>query len=379
MAAQERLAQLEPAVAELAAEAERLATRLAERLGSDQDAVALGRRSAEAARAYAEARRALEQQLAGVRSAEAAAEQARSAADEAGFDHLDDALEAALPEDEITRREAAAHARALARDRARSVVEAATDEVHAAADGDELPDPEVLRQRADEAQVRCRAASTLAQVASQRAERLDSLVGTLSTTLEAWAPVRADWQAAHDLATCAEGKGADNALQMRLSAYVLAARLGQVVAAANERLGRMAEQRYQLEHTAFRGRGERRGGLSLRIVDSWTGDVRDPATLSGGETFVVSLALALGLADVVTQEAGGAEIETLFVDEGFGSLDEDTLDRVMDCLDELRAGGRCVGIVSHVAELRDRVPDQLRVVKGRRGSSISRVRAAAPV
>ena len=86
--------------------------------------------------------------------------------------------------------------------------------------------------------------------------------------------------------------------QMRLSAYVLAYRLSQVVAAANERLGRMSDQRYSLEHTGQRGAGETRGGLSLLVRDDWSGETRDPATLSGGETFVVSLALALGLADV---------------------------------------------------------------------------------
>ena len=102
--------------------------------------------------------------------------------------------------------------------------------------------------------------------------------------------------------------------------------------------------------------------------DDWSGESRDPATLSGGETFVVSLALALGLADVITQESdsgarGDARLDTLFVDEGFGSLDADTLDDVMDTLDSLREGGRVVGVVSHVAEMRDRIPCRLEVVK----------------
>ena len=98
--------------------------------------------------------------------------------------------------------------------------------------------------------------------------------------------------------------------------------------------------------------------------DDWSGEGRDPATLSGGETFVVSLALALGLADVIAHEAGGADLDTLFVDEGFGSLDADTLDDVMDTLDSLRDGGRVVGVVSHVAEMRDRIPTQLVVDQG---------------
>ena len=160
-------------------------------------------------------------------------------------------------------------------------------------------------------------------------------------------------------------------LQMRLSAYVLAARLGQVVAAANERLATMSDRRYSLEHSARRGAGETRGGLSLLVRDDWSGETRDPATLSGGETFVVSLALALGLADVITQEAGGADLDTLFVDEGFGALDAETLDDVMDTLDSLRDGGRGVGVVSHVPEMRDRIPTRLAVRKHRTGSTVA--------
>src|SRR3546814_14094659 len=95
------------------------------------------------------------------------------------------------------------------------------------------------------------------------------------------------------------------------------------------------------------------------VRDDWPGESRDPATLSGGETFVVSLALALGLADVVTREAGGADLDTLFVDEGFGPLDSDTLDDVMDTLDTPRAGGRVVGVASHRAERRSRIPTRL--------------------
>jgi exonuclease SbcC len=98
--------------------------------------------------------------------------------------------------------------------------------------------------------------------------------------------------------------------------------------------------------------------------------------LSGGETFFASLALALGLADVVAQEAGGARLETLFVDEGFGSLDERTLEHVLEVLDRLRDGGRTVGIVSHVADLRDRIPAQLRVVKERTGSRVEHLTPA---
>jgi exonuclease SbcC len=193
----------------------------------------------------------------------------------------------------------------------------------------------------------------------------------LEQALEDWGPVREEYQRADSMARLVRGMGGDNQLQMRLSAYVLATRLDQVVAAANERLAHMRDQRYLLQRTGKAARKGSQAGLGLEVVDQWTGDVRDPATLSGGETFVVSLSLALGLADVVTQEAGGTEIETLFVDEGFGTLDADTLDDVMDRLDELRAGGRAVGVVSHVSELRNRIPTQLHVEKRRNGSTVA--------
>jgi exonuclease SbcC len=205
--------------------------------------------------------------------------------------------------------------------------------------------------------------------------RLRALTGDVRTALSAWAPVRADLDLVADLAALVEGKHPDNRHQMRLSAYVLAHRLGQVVDAANLRLSTMSDRRYSLVHTGQRGAGETRGGLSLLVRDDWTGDSRDPATLSGGETFVVSLALALGLADVITQEAGGADLDTLFVDEGFGSLDAETLEDVMDTLDTLRDGGRVVGVVSHVPELQTRIPTQLRVHRGRHGSRTSLVLA----
>jgi DNA repair protein SbcC/Rad50 len=209
------------------------------------------------------------------------------------------------------------------------------------------------------------------RVLEHRAHRLEHLHGDLERAVRAWQPVRTALTVAEGMAALCAGTSADNRHKMRLSAYVLAARLEQVVAAANQRLLAMSSGRYTLRHSVARGVGDRRGGLGLLVHDGWTGDLRDPATLSGGETFFTSLALALGLADVVSHEAGGTEINTLFVDEGFGSLDPDTLDEVMDVLDHLRSGGRAVGIVSHVADLRARVPAQVHVRKSRAGSTLA--------
>jgi DNA repair protein SbcC/Rad50 len=204
--------------------------------------------------------------------------------------------------------------------------------------------------------------------AQHKAEQLADLAPQLTARLEALRPLTARAGQARRLADLAAGQGA-NTLRMTLSSFVLAARLEEVAAAASERLGKMTSGRYSLVHTDAR-RGAGRSGLGLLACDTWTGVDRDTSTLSGGETFLASLALALGLADVVTAEAGGTRIEALFVDEGFGSLDEDTLEEVMTVLDGLREGGRMVGIVSHVAELRQRIPAQVQVRKGQAGSRV---------
>ena len=210
--------------------------------------------------------------------------------------------------------------------------------------------------------------------AQHKAEQLADLAPQLTARLEDLKPLAENAAEARRLADLVAGLGA-NTLRMTLSSFVLAARLEEVAAAASERLLKMTSGRYSLVHTDAR-RGAVRSGLGLLACDSWTGVDRDTSTLSGGETFLASLALALGLADVVTAEAGGTRIEALFVDEGFGSLDEDTLEEVMTVLDGLREGGRMVGIVSHVAELRQRIPAQVRVRKGQSGSHLT-VRAHA--
>ncbi|MDC0772003.1 SbcC/MukB-like Walker B domain-containing protein, partial [Streptomyces sp. HD] len=201
----------------------------------------------------------------------------------------------------------------------------------------------------------------------RRCTELDRLSARAATAVRQLAPLREEYDRVARLATLTAGTSADNERKMRLESYVLAARLEQVAAAATARLQRMSSGRYTLVHSDDRtGRG--RSGLGLHVVDAWTGRERDTATLSGGETFFASLALALGLADVVTDEAGGVRLDTLFIDEGFGSLDDQTLDEVLDVLDSLRERDRSVGIVSHVADLRRRIHAQLEVVKGRSGS-----------
>ncbi|OMI91035.1 ATP-binding cassette family protein [Streptomyces sp. M1013] len=220
---------------------------------------------------------------------------------------------------------------------------------------------------AADADRRLREASSARDAAARCCAELDRLSAHATASVRRLAPLREEHTRVARLASLAAGTSADNERRMRLESYVLAARLEQVAAAATARLLRMSSGRYTLVHSDDRtGRG--RSGLGLHVVDAWTGRERDTATLSGGETFFASLALALGLADVVTDEAGGVRLDTLFIDEGFGSLDDQTLDEVLDVLDALRERDRSVGIVSHVADLRRRIHAQLEVVKGRSGS-----------
>ncbi|MFH9478794.1 AAA family ATPase [Streptomyces anulatus] len=229
--------------------------------------------------------------------------------------------------------------------------------------------PTAAQGEFDTAEWLVREASAARAAAEERCAELTRLSREATDEVRRLGPVRQEYERIARLAGLAAGTSADNERKMRLEAYVLAARLEQVAAAATARLRRMSSGRYTLVHSDART-GGRRAGLGLHVVDAWTGSERDTATLSGGETFFASLALALGLADVVTEEAGGVRLDTLFIDEGFGSLDDQTLDEVLDVLDSLRERDRSVGIVSHVADLRRRIPVRLEVVKERQGSSV---------
>jgi len=154
---------------------------------------------------------------------------------------------------------------------------------------------------------------------------------------------------------------APNDRRMRLIDYVLAAELEQIVAAANVRLKAMRNGRYLLEHSDAKAKGLAQSGLGLQVMDSHTGVARPTHSLSGGEKFLASLALALGLAETVANRAGGITLDTLFIDEGFGSLDDVTLEIAMETLDSLRENGRTVGVISHVGLMHERIPAQVMV------------------
>jgi exonuclease SbcC len=208
-----------------------------------------------------------------------------------------------------------------------------------------------------------------AEIATQLAQAAALAVESRAVTAER----SADYEIIAGLADAIAGRTES---RMDLETFVLAAELEQIVEAANLRLESMSSGRYRLQHTDAVGRRKVASGLGLSVLDAYTGQARPPQSLSGGETFLASLALALGLAEVVTARSGGVRLDTLFIDEGFGSLDDETLDLAMRTLDELRQGGRTLGLISHVATMKEQLPAQLLVVATPQGPSVIRQGAA---
>ncbi|MGW2371169.1 AAA family ATPase [Kitasatospora sp. NPDC001683] len=366
--AKERAAVLTDRLAKLDDEQRELTARVAAARGeaaSVADRAASLTGLAEAVAAAAAAARTASEARARLDGAE---EELGKAAAAAGFPDAGAALAVLLPRAERERLEAR-----LERHRAESAAvrhELALPELAEAASRPpvDLPAAAVALDAATDRLGRAHAARSAAQERCAALAAIGWQLGDLAAEL---GPALERYGRINRLAALAAGTSTENRLRMRLESYVLAARLEQVAAAASDRLVRMSGGRYTLVHSDDRGTGNKRSGLALRVVDAWTGTERDTATLSGGESFFASLSLALGLADVVTDEAGGMPLDTLFIDEGFGTLDEQSLEEVMDVLDGLRERDRAVGIVSHVADLRSRIPAQLLVRKGRHGSTLA--------
>lgn len=222
--------------------------------------------------------------------------------------------------------------------------------------------------RARQAELELRSARAAQLISADRLRERLAEVSAAEAGLEALAA-----QTAPVIYLAGLAKGVDGHRRVALTTYVLRHWFEQVVAAANVRLAVMSAGRYELRRVDEGESRRQRVGLTLSVIDRYTGEERSPRSLSGGEAFYTSLALALGLADVVRAEAGGVDLETLFIDEGFGSLDEQTLDQVLGVIDELRDRGRAVGIVSHVADLKERITERLEVRRLPDGSSTARV------
>ncbi|WP_317412512.1 SbcC/MukB-like Walker B domain-containing protein, partial [Clostridium baratii] len=169
-----------------------------------------------------------------------------------------------------------------------------------------------------------------------------------------------------ELADLANGKKSP---YISFERYVLASYFQDIIDAANLRLEKMTGERFSLKRKTSKSKGAGQKGLELEIYDNYTASSRDVSSLSGGESFKASLSLALGLSDVVQASSGGVSLETMFVDEGFGTLDPQSLDNAIDSLLELQKGGRLVGIISHVQELKERVDAKIEVISTKEGST----------
>ncbi|WP_236688784.1 SbcC/MukB-like Walker B domain-containing protein [Clavibacter michiganensis] len=300
-------------------------------------------------------------------AAERAAELAQALA-ERSFTTEEEARAAALPpaELEAVARRVAAHEREQA-----VVAEGLVDSEVASLTGAEHPDPDAARAALDAAQAAARTSAERAARARDRADRSATALARHDAARLESARAGDEARAAIRMAEVANAVTPENTRGTTLGTYVLLRRFEDVVQAANARLRIMSSGRYELEVSEEREATSRsrKTGLALQIRDHVVDRVREPASFSGGETFYASLALALGLADVVQAEAGGLQLGTLFVDEGFGTLDPETLDAVMSELGRLSSDGRTVGIVSHVEELKQRVADRIEVRRRADGSS----------
>lgn len=278
---------------------------------------------------------------------------------EAGFADPTAVRDAALDD------EAAARLRRLVEEvvARRAAAEAVLRDVEAP---DEPPSVDAARERKDQADARLAATQVRLGVVAQAAadlQRLCAQHAEVARRLDASVQQAARLRRLADV--CA---GTGNTQRLSLERYVLAAYFEEIAEAASLRLQAMTGGRFSLRHSDARVRGGGASGLSIGVLDAYTGTEREAGSLSGGETFQASLALALAVADVVQRHAGGVHLDTLFVDEGFGALDPDSLDDAMAELDALREGGRLVGVISHVPALRGRIASGIEVVKTARGS-----------
>ncbi|BAV33964.1 chromosome segregation protein SMC [Sulfuricaulis limicola] len=239
------------------------------------------------------------------------------------------------------------------------------DHVADAARGKVRPDLTALETDAANAQTEVNGLLEERARAGEQSRQIDSSVNELKFLQGEQAQMEAQLAIVGRVAEVANGK---NIYGITLQRYVLAALLEDVLAAASHRLRLMSRGRFDLQRATERVDLRAAGGLDLLVYDAHTGTTRPVQTLSGGESFLASLSLAMGLADVVQSYAGGIRLETIFIDEGFDSLDPETLELAFQALGELLKSGRLVGLISHVAELTELVPARLEITKGKHGS-----------
>ena len=178
------------------------------------------------------------------------------------------------------------------------------------------------------------------------------------------------WKRLDALGSLAGGVNSESG-KLSFDRYVMGTMFREILEMANRRMELMSGGRYELVHKVGAERRNAKAGLEIEVLDKDTGLLRSSGTLSGGEGFFTSLALALGLSDVVQNHAGGKAMDALFIDEGFGTLSDDVLDKALDVLNQLTEGNRLVGIISHVDKLDESIPQKVRVRRGEKGSTLS--------
>ncbi|GLX65698.1 AAA family ATPase [Paenibacillus glycanilyticus] len=304
-----------------------------------------------------------EQQLAEARNnAALAAKRFEDELAKAEFEHLEAFRAAHLPDQE--RRALKDHIEAYKT--AVAAVHKRAEELEQELAGKVQADTEAMKAAIAELKQRIEAAANALQIASRFAEDAGKLKASIDQAAHRVKELEAKLAQVLDLYQMLKG---DNALKISFERYILIEYLEQILHAANVRLRHLSGGQFILQRSDRLETRGKQSGLGLDVYDAYTGQNRDVKTMSGGEKFNASLCLALGMTDVIQSYQGGVSIEMMFIDEGFGSLDEDSLNKAIEALVDLQRSGRMIGVISHVQELKQAFPATLEVYKTKEGYS----------
>lgn len=298
--------------------------------------------------------------------AQQAGEQWRAALDATPFAELEAFSQALMPEEE------ASQLRKSVDDYEQTVqrIAGAIGQQQSALAGQTRPDLPALEQQLAAATEKRKSADQAWRSLDKRQDELQRAWERLGENQRQCAALEQQYALVGTLSDVANGQTND---KVSLQRFVLSVLLDDVLVEASRRLQLMSKGRYQLLRKSERAKGNRASGLELEVEDAYTGKCRPVATLSGGESFLAALSLALGLSDVVQAYSGGIRLDTLFIDEGFGSLDPESLDLAIRALIDLQSTGRMIGVISHVAELKEQMSLRLDIHSSRRGSRVELV------
>ena len=291
--------------------------------------------------------------------------------EETGFNDLSSALDALKPIGDADGERWLTERKKALDDYARTVENTCTriDALTKQTAGKKLVDLEALKTELKEAKELQTSASDAVIKQNAILQGHNEILTQVSAAKDILAGTDSAWQRISRLALLAEGASSDIG-KLSFDRYVMGAIFREVLEMANHRLDIMTGGRFELIHVVEAGRKNAIAGLELEVLDRETGKQRASGSISGGEGFMVSLALALGLSDVVQNHAGGQKLDTLFIDEGFGTLDDGKLDNVITVLKQLTEGNRLVGVISHIDKLDESIQQKIRINSGAHGSTL---------